>query len=153
MASRVSELTRPRHLAATSPPPRRHLAATSPPPRRLAHLTARLSHDLLVVRNSINELDADEISAVFRAFDHDKSGDLDTFELAAAISNLLGKAPSTGQMVRTMFNAYTLPPPRHPQPSPPVVPPPHPHPRSPPIHLPTASPPSPPSPPLGRSPS
>ena len=61
-----------------------------------------------VVRNSINELDADEIEQVFQQFDQDKSGDLDTFELSAAIKALLGKAPSTGQMIAIVSKYVAL---------------------------------------------
>ena len=45
-----------------------------------------------------SELNEDRINDIFKTFDVDGSGDLDTFELFHAVGELMGKAPSTAQV-------------------------------------------------------
>ena len=51
------------------------------------------------VAPSVKSLSADEIEDVFTKFDMDGNGVLDTFELAAAMATLLGRPPTTVQVM------------------------------------------------------
>ena len=53
--------------------------------------------DVLAAR-AITSLTAEDFQVVFRKFDADGSGDLDTFELAGAVNEILGRQPSTSQV-------------------------------------------------------
>ena len=49
-------------------------------------------------QDTMNDWEDTKIQDVFKRFDKDDSGDLDTFEMSAAITELMGQAPSTGQV-------------------------------------------------------
>jgi len=86
--------------------------------RELSVQGTQNGEDLPEVKASshLNEQDSAMVADVFRRFDWDASGDLDTFELSSAVAELWGHAPSTAQvaaMVRWVgaheSNSVTLP--------------------------------------------
>jgi Ca2+-binding EF-hand superfamily protein len=86
--------------------------------RELPAPGAQNDEDLAAAKASLcpNEYNSAMIADVFRRFDWDASGDLDTFELSSAVAELWGHAPTTAQvaaMVRWVgaheSNSVTLP--------------------------------------------
>ena len=49
--------------------------------------------------SSISRMDASEIEDIFRKYDVDKKGELDTFKLSNAIADLMNRIPTTVQVV------------------------------------------------------
>ena len=67
--------------------------------------TAEESEPNLPTADSSPRYKFEEIKTVFKAFDHDKSGDLDTFELSEAITALWGRTPTTGEISSIIYGA------------------------------------------------
>ena len=58
-----------------------------------------MNESVASLASSISRMDASEIEDIFRKYDVDKKGELDTFKLSNAIADLMNRVPTTVQVV------------------------------------------------------